>query len=126
MTSELSGSSKRQRRESAESCGNSSVEMWAFFVDAAEAPPTTTTTTPLVPCQPPPLIELELESASDGEEGCEVTLIQDMVTTSIAERASRARTKDEYEEWESVKETLKRASELYDGALMDRCLVYRC
>lgn len=125
MTSELSGSSKRQRRESAESCGNSSVEMWAFFVDAAEAPPTTTTT-PLVPCQPPPLIELELESASDGEEGCEVTLIQDMVTTSIAERASRARTKDEYEEWESVKETLKRASELYDGALMDRCLVYRC
>jgi hypothetical protein len=121
MTSEHSGSSKRQRRESA----SSSVEMWAFYVDAAEAAPLTTTmTTPLVPCAPPPIleVEVELENSSGGEEGRDgQALIQEMVTTSIAERASRARTKDEYEEWESIKGTLRRASELYDGALMLPC-----
>jgi len=131
MLSEHSGSSKRQRRESADSCG-SSVEMWAFYVDAAEAVPsmlTTTMTSPLLPCAPPPQLELELvlelEGAScSGGGGDGQVLIQDMVTTSIAERASRARAKEEsfeYEEWEGVKGTLRRASELYDGALLRRC-----
>ena len=123
MTSEHSGSSKRQRRESADSCGSSSVEMWAFYVDAAEPALSSATTTPLVPCAPAP--QLELEGTSCIEEGRDgLRLIQDMVTTSIAERASRARTKEEnyeYEEWESVKGTLRRASELYDGALVVSC-----
>jgi hypothetical protein len=121
MTSEHSGSSKRQRRESADSCDSTSVEMWAFYVEAAEATPsaTMTTTTPLVLCAPSPP-QLELDNASCSEERRDdLVLIQDMLTTSIAERASRVRTKDSYEysEWESVKGTLKRASELYDGAL---------
>lgn len=114
MTSEHSGSSKRQRRESADSCGSTNdVEIWAFFVEAAEKAPsstTTITTTPVVPCAPSPQLELEEP----------LVLIQDMVTTSIAERANRARVNEEsyeYSEWESVKGTLKRASELYDGAL---------
>jgi len=125
MTSEHSGSSKRQRRESADSCGSSSVEMWAFYVDAAEAAAlststtTTATTTPLLPCASPSPQQLEVENASCSEDI--LPLIRDMVTTSIAERASQVGTKKEsyeYEEWESVKGTLRRASELYDGALL--------
>ena len=126
MTSEHSGSSKRQRRESADSCESSSnVEMWAFYVDAAEpalstTTSTTTTTTPLVP-----LLQMEVENTSCCEIGKEaLRLIQDMVTTSIAEKGSQARTKDEsyeYSEWENVKGTLKRASELYDGASVVPC-----
>lgn len=117
MTSEHSGSSKRQRRESPDSCGSTNdVEIWAFFVEAAEAAPsstTTLTTTPVIPYAPSP--QLEMEDRRDS-----LVLIQDMVTTSIAERVNRARRNEEsyeYSEWESVKGTLKRASELYDGAL---------
>jgi hypothetical protein len=132
MTSEHSGSSKRQRRESADSCDSSSnVEMWAFYVDAAEpallsttsSTTTMTTTTPLVPCAPSP--QMEVENANCSEVGKEaLRLIQDMVTTSIAERANQALTKDEsyeYSEWENVKGTLRRASELYDGASVIPC-----
>jgi hypothetical protein len=139
MTSEHSGSSKRQRRESADSCGSTNVEMWAFYVEAAEAASsmtmtTTTTTTPLVLCAPSPP-QLELEIASCNEERREdLVLIQDMVTTSIADRTSRVRTKESYEysEWESVKGTLKRASELYDGEDLSgaisllRAVVHEC
>ncbi|KAH8989459.1 hypothetical protein EDB92DRAFT_870430 [Lactarius akahatsu] len=110
--------------------------MWAFYVDAAEAAPSTATITPCIPCAPPPQLVLETENAGRCEVGRDAqVLIQDMVTTSLAERASPSQLKEDsygYEEWEGVKGTLRRASELYDGEDLSgsitllRAVVHEC
>ncbi|KAH9958834.1 hypothetical protein BC827DRAFT_541589 [Russula dissimulans] len=119
--SQDSGSSKRQRRDSGSS---GSVELWAgavYYLDAeaslgmaapAETPPAPSV---VVGGVLPPGTNMN----DDAVRSRSRTLISDMVTTSIAEGVapSRAAAKEsyEYKDWEGIKETLTRASELCEG-----------
>jgi hypothetical protein len=57
-----------------------------------------------------------VSAISDDAARGQAALISNMVTTSVAESALRAKETFEYNDWEEIKETLNRASELCDRA----------
>ncbi|KAI0285639.1 hypothetical protein BC826DRAFT_1109210 [Russula brevipes] len=115
--SQDSSSSKRQRRDSGRgsvsgtsSSNNSSVELWAICVDA-DADVRTSPPAPSYGGVAP-----ENTSSSDTDT-VRAPLISNMITTSIAENASSGgggKVTYEYGDWEEIRETLTRASELCD------------
>lgn len=117
--SQDSSSSKRQRRDSGRgsvsstsSSNSSSVELWAICVDAD----TDVRTSPPAPSYSG--VAPENNSSSDTDT-VRAALISNMITTSIAENASSGgggKMTYEYGDWEEIRETLTRASELCDRA----------
>jgi hypothetical protein len=98
MSQGSSSSSKRQRRDSGSS---GSMELWAAVY--VEADPDT----------PAPNGDL-LDNNKDDAVG--PPMVSNMITTSITESASSSSAKETYglKDWEELKVTLARASELYD------------
>jgi len=118
--SQDSGSSKRQRRDSGSS---GSVELWAgavYHLDAeggmgmgVAAPTETPPALSIGGVLPPRTTNTDIVRSRSRTP----TLITDMVTTCIAERVAPSCVKEsyEYKDWEEIKGTLTRASELCEG-----------
>lgn len=142
--SQNSNSSKRQRRDSGSGRSSGSnihidnnnsnntngmpMELWTVFVDTETdmgLPLTLGGVADTVGhCTPLPLsIPLPVDNTDTTTKQCPASLISNMVTTSIGERAptcpgSGGTTKErfEYRDWEEIKATLACASELCDRA----------
>jgi hypothetical protein len=144
--SQDSGSSKRQRRDSRSgSCGSaellwaavyanpkspSPTWKWSADADALDAPDAAGAGSAATDADADADADARSRPASgrgaraggavpaisdDAVRG-QAALISNMVTTSVAERAPRAKETFEYNDWEEIKETLTRASALCDRA----------